>query len=104
MDVIGAIEAINDRLGKARALMARGAVHHVVDESDHFEDYWAVEGDPARGRVYEVTPNTCSCPDARGAAPRGWCKHRLAVELWKQAERRWAKKKAALQLRSRRAA
>jgi hypothetical protein len=107
MDVIAAIEAMSDRLARAKTILARSAVHHVVDESDHFEDYWAVEGDPARGRVYQVSTQGCNCADGRegGAAPRGWCKHKLAVQLHKQAERRWElKNQATPPMRQRRAA
>ena len=48
---------------------------------------WRVESERERGHFYRVTPEGCECPDVQ-RAPRGYCKHRLAVALRVVCQRR----------------
>ena len=71
------IEALAERLEKARALVGQ------VSPTDK-EVYDVASGD---GRHYLVN-GQCNCPDARYRRDlhKGYCKHRLAVYLYREAE------------------
>jgi hypothetical protein len=64
------IEALYDRLSRARELVAKGKVHPIYG----MENYYIVEGSNARYRVN----GSCNCPDAtnRAELTKGLCKHR----------------------------
>jgi hypothetical protein len=74
------IEALNQRLEKARQIVAEGKVHPIVGMENHF----TVEG----GKGFYLVNGHCSCPDAknREGLHRGFCKHKLAVELYKETQ------------------
>jgi hypothetical protein len=44
------------------------------------EGVWRVEPEREPDRFYRVTADGCECPDI-ARAPRGYCKHRIAVLL-----------------------
>ena len=69
------IESLYQRLERARQL----AVHPIVGQEGHY----AVEA--SKGGFYLVNGG-CSCQDAqhRIELHHGWCKHKLAVELFKE--------------------
>jgi hypothetical protein len=75
----GYIEALHQRLEKARQLVADGKVQPIIGHDKHY----VVQA--SRGGVYVVN-SECPCPDAqqRTDVHRGWCKHKLAVELVKE--------------------
>ncbi len=72
------IQALNARLDKAKTLVAE--VHPIVGMDDHY----AVKGCTG----YYLVSSECTCQDAqhRCELHKGWCKHRLAVELFKEAQ------------------
>jgi predicted nucleic acid-binding Zn finger protein len=76
---IAQIEALYNRLEKAKDLFAQGKVHPVVGVADHY----IVEG----SQGYYLVNGSCNCPDStnRHDLTRGYCKHRLAVEPYKEA-------------------
>ena len=80
---ISPIEALNVRLEKARSIVSEGKVHPIVGMEGHY----AVECSRMDGSMYLVN-GTCTCVDAqqRVDVHHGWCKHRLAVELYKEQE------------------
>ena len=87
------IESLYARLEKARVITASGKVHPIVGMDEHY----AVES--SKGDLYLVN-GTCTCIDAQERADihHGWCKHKLAVELFKetpQEEKPKASKKAS---------
>jgi hypothetical protein len=66
------IEALYDRLTRARTLVADNKVHPVYGMADHY----IVEGTEAK---YLVNGN-CICPDATNRPEiKGLCKHKLAA-------------------------
>ena len=74
------IELLSERLERARQLVSDGKVHTVLNQDGHYcvesstpGAFWLVNGE-------------CGCPDAveRTDIHRGFCKHRLAVELFKE--------------------
>jgi hypothetical protein len=73
------IESLYQRLAKAREIVAAGKVHPIVGMTDHY----TVES--SKGNFYLVN-GTCSCQDAQQRIDihHGWCKHKLAVELYKE--------------------
>jgi len=73
------IEALHQRLEKARQLVADGKVQPIIG----YERHYVVQA--SKGGVYVVN-SECPCPDAqqRTDVHRGWCKHKLAVELVKE--------------------
>lgn len=79
---ISQIEALSKRLEKARDIVARGAIRPIIGKPGHY----AV--DASDGRGFYLVNGECTCEDARRSADltRGWCKHRLAVELHKETE------------------
>jgi uncharacterized Zn finger protein len=73
------IEALHQRLVKAREIVAAGKVHPIVG----LEAHYTVEA--STGGFYLVN-GECTCPDAQEKADihHGWCKHMLAVEIYKE--------------------
>jgi hypothetical protein len=73
------IESLYQRLEKARSIAAAGKVHPIIGMTDHY----TVES--SKGDFYLVN-GTCTCIDAqqRIDVHHGWCKHKLAVELFKE--------------------
>lgn len=74
------IEELNKRLEKAREIVAAGKVYPVLGMEDHF----AVEASDGKG--FYLVNGTCTCPDAQNRTDihKGWCKHKLSVELYKE--------------------
>jgi hypothetical protein len=73
------IEALYDRLTRARALVADNKVHPVYGMADHY----FVEGKEAK---YLVN-GSCICPDATNRPElKGLCKHRLAAVIYAEQE------------------
>jgi hypothetical protein len=75
------IESMWARLEKARSIYAEGKVHPIVGMEGHY----AVECSRIDDGMYLVN-GTCTCIDAqqRTDIHHGWCKHKLAVELFKE--------------------
>jgi hypothetical protein len=73
---IARIEALYDRLTRARTLVDDNKVHPVYGMADHY----FVEGKEAK---YLVN-GACNCPDAtnRSYFLKGYCKHRLAAIIY----------------------
>ena len=80
--VIQKIEALNERLERARQLVADGLVSPVIGMESHY----VVRSSDGDG--YYLVNGECSCPDAeyRSDVHSGWCKHFLSVELFKESE------------------
>ena len=92
--IIERIEAQFERLQKAREIVAKQGVHVLlgVDE-DTTGDFGgrpktchAVDSSSGSGQYF--VNGSCGCPDAKERADlhEGWCKHRLAVQLWLTAD------------------
>ncbi len=79
--VIEKIEALAQRLERARQLVAENKVSRVLGVDDHF----TVESTTGTGS-YLINGN-CSCPDAknRDELTKGLCKHKLATLLFVEA-------------------
>ncbi len=79
--VIEKIEALSQRLERARQLVAENKVSRVLGVDDHF----TVESTTGIGS-YLINGN-CSCPDAknRDELTKGLCKHKLATLLFVEA-------------------
>jgi hypothetical protein len=75
---IAQIKALHHRLLKGEELVANGKVSPVVNMPDHY----VVEGNAG----FYLVNGSCCCEDAtnRQELIRGYCKHRLAVELFKE--------------------
>ena len=75
---IETIEALHQRLERARQIVADDMVSRVLGMDDHY----TVESAENQG-AYLIN-GTCSCPDAqyRSELTNGVCKHRLAVLLY----------------------
>lgn len=73
------IEALAARLEKARQLVTEGKVHSVINQ----EGFYVVQS--SKGGFYLVN-GSCNCPDAanRSELTKGFCKHRLAAEIFKE--------------------
>jgi hypothetical protein len=74
------IESMYARLEKARSILAAGKVHPVLGLDQHY----VVQSSKGDG-FYQVN-GVCTCMDAqqRTDIHHGWCKHKLAVELFKE--------------------
>ena len=72
------IEELNKRLERARELVAEGKVTRVMGR----DEYYIVTG--CKGSY--LVNGECTCGDAqyRSEVHKGWCKHMLAVELYKE--------------------
>ena len=77
------IEGLNERLDKAKQLVAEGKTRPVLG----IESHYVVESTMGNG-LYLVNEE-CTCPDAkyRVELHDGWCKHNLSVELLKDEQR-----------------
>jgi predicted nucleic acid-binding Zn finger protein len=72
---VAKIEALYDRLTRARTLVADNKVHPVFGMADHY----FVEGKEAK---YLVN-GSCICPDSVNRPElKGLCKHKLAVTIY----------------------
>ena len=96
--IVQTIHALANRLESAQALVRDDAVQPTT-RPDLF-----MVGSPAAGSHRVTTgkddrPAECTCQDFRfrGRELRGWCKHRLAVEIFVQAR---AEEQAALDQRN----
>jgi predicted nucleic acid-binding Zn finger protein len=71
-------QALNVRLDRAQEFIDQGRVHPVANMPDHF----VVEGDSQ----WYVVNGECCCEDYKYRQPLhgGYCKHRLAVVLYKK--------------------
>jgi hypothetical protein len=75
VSTVACIEALYDRLTRARALVADNKVHPVYGMADHY----IVEGKEAK---YLVN-GSCICPDATNRPElKGLCKHKLAATIY----------------------
>ena len=85
--VIKRIEALYERLQKAKKLVEENKVRKVAGA-----EAWVVEN--GKGEFYLVANDSCTCPDFRNRKElhKGWCKHRLAVEILKESTSGRAKK------------
>ena len=74
------IEDIHRRLDRADESVASGGVHRI----QIMEDQYTVAGDENGDFLVN---GECTCAAARGGtlAVKGWCEHRMAVELFKRA-------------------
>ena len=74
------IEGLSKRLEKVRQILADGKVHPVIGMDSH---YCVAASD---GQGFYMVNGECTCPDAnqRTELHNGWCKHNLAVELFKE--------------------
>ena len=79
MTPVKQIEELSKRLDRARQLVAEGKVEAIVGDSSHY----VVRSDG--GGLYMVN-GKCTCEDARYRRDthKGWCKHMLAVDLYKE--------------------
>jgi len=73
-NVIQKIEALHQRLERAREIVADGRVQSVLGMEEHF----VIQSSTGQG--YYMVNDTCTCPDAkeRSELTKGLCKHRLA--------------------------
>ena len=78
------IEALSERLARARKILADGLVVPIIGMDSHY----VVQSSDGNG-LYLVN-GKCSCPDSeyRSSVHSGWCKHFLSVELFKESESR----------------
>jgi hypothetical protein len=82
------IEALYDRLTRARTLIADNKVHPVYGMADHY----FVEGKEAK---YLVN-GSCICPDTVNRPElKGLCKHKLAATIYAEQEAKAQDPKAA---------
>ena len=80
--VIDKIDAVAQRLERAREIVRAGKVRRVINQPDYF----VVEASASKG-AYLVN-SSCSCPDSayRNELTNGLCKHKLAVVLFTEAK------------------
>jgi hypothetical protein len=71
-------QALTVRLDRAQEFIDQGRVHPVANMPEHY----IVEGENA----WYVVNSDCCCEDFKYRTPlhQGWCKHRLAVALYKK--------------------
>jgi predicted nucleic acid-binding Zn finger protein len=71
-------QALEVRLARAQEFIDEGRVHPVANMPDHY----VVEGE----NQWYVVNGECCCEDFKYRQPlhNGWCKHRLAVALYKK--------------------
>ena len=74
------IEELSRRLERAREIVSEERVSPVVGKEYHY----IVEGKDG----YYLVNGECTCRDAqyRSEVHKGWCKHMLAVELYKESQ------------------
>ena len=75
--IVKTIEALNQRLEKAKELAHNGKVRRIEGTGN-----WVVQNSD-ESKIYLVEDSSCTCPDfqQRKELHKGWCKHRLAVAL-----------------------
>ena len=80
--VIDRIDAVSQRLERAREIVRAGKVRRIINNLDHF----VVEASTNQG-AYLVN-SSCSCPDSeyRSELTNGLCKHKLAVVLFTESK------------------
>ena len=76
------IEGMSKRLEKARQLVTDGKIQPVLGMESHY----VVES--SKGDGFYLVNGECTCPDARRRIDvhNGWCKHNLAMELYREAQ------------------
>ena len=81
-NVIEKIEALHQRLERAREIVAEGRVQSVLGMDEHY----VIQSSTGRG--YYIVDESCTCPDARERSEltKGLCKHRLATLLYQEAQ------------------
>ena len=81
-NVIEKIEALHQRLERAREIVAEGRVQPVLGMEEHY----VIQSSTGQG--YYMVNDTCTCPDARERSEltKGLCKHRLAALLYQEAQ------------------
>ena len=74
------IEEMHQRLVTARELVENGSVHLIQLVRNHY----TVDGD--ENGDFLVNNGRCNCEGARSrfSAIKGWCEHRIAVEIFKR--------------------
>ncbi len=74
------IEKLHERLERARQIVADGLVHPALNQENHY-----VVASSGNNGFYIVN-GECVCMDAqqRTELHHGYCKHKLAVELYKE--------------------
>ena len=79
-NIVLQIEALHQRLERARQLIVDGKVSTVLGATDHY----VIESSTGDG-VWLVN-GSCDCPDAqqRAELTKGFCKHRLAAILYQE--------------------
>ncbi len=82
-NIVEKIEALHERLQRAKGIVADGRVSPILGMDEHF----TVASSTGMGSY--LVNGTCSCPDAnderRRELTRGVCKHKLAVVLYLEA-------------------
>ncbi len=75
------IEELGKRLERARQLVAGGKVEPVLGADSHYLVRAGVGG-------FYLVNGHCTCEDARYRRDihKGWCKHMLAVDLYKESQ------------------
>jgi hypothetical protein len=71
-------QVCHERIACGMALVKNG---HVLQRDD---GTWEVQSATTEGKVYAVN-GSCPCEDAHFRAPKGLCKHRLSVQLFRRA-------------------
>ena len=81
-NVIEKIEALHQRLERAREIVAEGRVQPVLGMDEHY----VIQSSTGQG--YYMVNDSCTCPDARerNELTKGLCKHRLAALLYQEAQ------------------
>lgn len=80
--VIEKIEALHQRLERARQLLTDDKVHSVLGMTEHY----VIQSSHESG--YYLVNGTCSCPDSqeRSELTKGLCKHKLATLLYQETQ------------------
>ena len=81
-NVIEKIEALHQRLERAREIVAEGRVQAVLGMDEHY----VIQSSTGQG--YYMVNDSCTCPDARERSEltKGLCKHRLAALLYQESQ------------------
>ena len=74
------IEEMHQRLSIARERVGMGSVHRIRLLKNHFR----VEGDENRDFLVDNGRCKCDAARSRSSAIKGWCDHRIAVEIFKR--------------------
>ena len=76
------IENVNTRLQSAKKIAKKGKVFPVYNKEDHF----VVRTDDGKGFYIVNAEGCCDKDQQRRDLLQGYCEHRLAVELFKEAQ------------------